>query len=93
MKLWTAWYIVLGLFLLLLFHLIRSRLRQLHPNLYATLGSPTFQHSNLGATYWRFQKFVWSWYKPDVDDVLLRSLCLLASLVELVVVILFFRTI
>jgi hypothetical protein len=39
-------------------HLIRARLKAKHPQIYAKLGSPAFNDSNLRSTYWKFSGFV-----------------------------------
>ena len=86
----TYYYIILGVWLLLLLELIRTRLRRLHPDLFAKLGNPTFEDSNLGKTYWDFQKFVWWGYRSVAHDTVLYGLCVVACLSELAVLILFF---
>jgi hypothetical protein len=79
-----------GFFTLLVLQLIRARLKKCHPGLFSSLGSPTFQDSNVGKTYWALQKFIWWGYRSEVSDSILRGLCMLASLSELAVVIFFF---
>jgi hypothetical protein len=83
------WFACLGFFLLLILQLIRVRLKKYYPDLFARLGGPSFQDSNLGKTYWAFQRFVWWGYRSEVDDRLLRGLCVLASLSGLAVIIFF----
>jgi hypothetical protein len=78
-----------GFLTLLLLHLIRIRLRKYHPDVFCRLGSPLFQDSNLGKTYWAFQRFVWWGHRSEVDDTVMRGLCVLASLSGLSVIIFF----
>jgi len=82
-------FVFLGFFSLLLSQLIRSRLRKYHPDLFSRLGGPAFQDSNLGKTYWKFQRFVLWGYISEVNDIVLRTLCVLASLSNLGVIVFF----
>lgn len=86
-------YAFIGGFLLLTLHFIRARLEKGHPELFSELGSPRFQDSNMGATYWRFQKFVWWGHFSVQNDIIIHGLCILACLIEAVVVVLFFLVI
>jgi hypothetical protein len=74
---------------LFVFHLIRVRLKRHHPELFAKLGNPTSQDSNLENRYWRFQRFVLWGYQSEVTDTALISLCVLATVFEVAGVILF----
>jgi hypothetical protein len=78
---------------LLIWQLIRIRLKRVDPELFIRLGSPRFQDSNLGKNYWKFQRFVWWGYGSDVRDVTLRSLCVFACLAQLGATVLFFMLI
>ena len=51
-------FVSFGILSLLTSMLIRFRLKKCHSDLFARMGSPAFQDSNLGKTYWKFQKFV-----------------------------------
>ena len=75
--------------MLLMLHLIRVRLRAKDPELYAKLGNPAFNDSNLGPTYWRFQGFIWRRHFSDTHDDVLHTLCLLATLSQLAIIVLF----
>jgi hypothetical protein len=83
-------FVCLGGVTFFVLHLIRDRLRKCYPSLYLKLGSPAFQDSNLGKTYWNFQRFVWWGYRSEVPDALLRGLCILACACQLGVLVLFF---
>lgn len=48
---YTACYVGAGAFVLFLAHLIRTRLKAKHPQIYVKLGSPGFNDSNLGPTF------------------------------------------
>jgi len=86
-------FVGLGGITLLVLHLIRVRLRTHYPSLYSKLGSPTFQDSNLGKTYWNFQIFVWWGYRSEVRDASLWGLCILASACQLGVLALAFLSV
>ncbi len=83
-------YAFVGVFLLITLGLIRVRLKKSHPDMFTELGSPDFGESNLRKAYWTFQKFVWWGHKSRATDTVLRSLCIVACLSEVAVVVLFF---
>ena len=85
-----VWFACLGVVLLLILQLIRFRLKKCYPDLFSKLGSPTFQDSNLGKTYWNLQQFIWWGHTSEVSDVLLHALCVFAVLIEVTVLILLF---
>lgn len=92
-KLGLICFVVLGLFLLLILQLIRVRLRKRYPELFVRLSSPAFQDSNLTKTYWTFHRFVLWGYLSEVNDTILRCLCILASVSQLAGIALFFYVI
>jgi hypothetical protein len=69
--------------ILLLLHLVRSRLATNHANLFGKLGSPGFNDSNLGRPYWALQRFIWWGHLSEVRDTKLHILCILACMSEL----------
>jgi hypothetical protein len=81
------WFTILLAFLtgliLMLLHLVRSWLKQHHAELFARLGNPAFNDSNLQGTYWTFQKFIWWGHFSEVSDKALHALCILACMSEL----------
>jgi hypothetical protein len=85
-----AWFMSLGLVSLLLASLIRMRLRSYHPELFAKLGRPTGQDSNLEKTSWVFQRFVFWGHLSETNDVVLRSLCVVTALINVVGVFFYF---
>jgi hypothetical protein len=87
---YLASYVCLGGAALLFLYFIRARLKKMHPELFASLGSPTFQDSNISHDAWRFQKFVWWGYLSAANDNRLQWLCAFASISQCGVLILFF---
>jgi hypothetical protein len=83
-------FVCFGFLSLLLSQLIRSRLKKYHADLFARLGNPAFQDSNLGITYWKFQRFVLWGFMSEANDSVLRFMCVLASLSNLGVIVFFF---
>lgn len=83
-------FMILSVFLFLIMQVIRGRLQKRYPTIFIRLGSPTMQDSNLGRTYWTIQKFVWWQHMFVANDWILRSLCMLACISQLVGVVLFF---
>jgi hypothetical protein len=86
---YIASYVGVGAFVLSMSHLIRSRLKAKHPQIYVKLGSPGFNDSNLGPTYWKFSGFVWWGHFTDVRDSAMHALCLVTVLGEIGVLVLF----
>jgi hypothetical protein len=81
-------FIAVSIALLFVFHLIRVRLTLRHPALFARLGEPRFNDSNLEAKYWDFQAFVF-WGYFSVKDRALVALCVTATIAAVVNIILF----
>ena len=79
----------MGFLAVFLSQLIRLRLKKYHPDVFVRLGSPAFHDSNLGKTYWKFQRFVLWGHMTERNDFVLRSLCVLASLCDLGVIVFF----
>ena len=86
---YTACYVGTGAFVLFMAHLIRTRLKAKHPQIYVKLGSPGFNDSNLGPTFWKFAGFIWWGHFTDVRDTVMHALCLVTVLGEVVVLALF----
>jgi len=86
-------FVSLGFFSLLIAQLIRARLKTHHQELYAKLGHPSSQDSNLEPKHWTFQKFVLWGHIAEVTDPILHGLCVLASITALGVLVLFFLSI
>jgi hypothetical protein len=89
-KVFLASYACLGASALIFLHFIRIRLKKYHPDLFARLGRPASQDSNIGHYAWMFQKFVWWGYVFEVNDSVTRWLCVFASVSQFGVLILFF---
>jgi hypothetical protein len=84
------WFSGLGVVLLLTLQAIRQRLKSNFPKLFLQLGKPSLQDSNLGKPYWDLQRFVWWRHVSEVRDPLLHCLCVVAVVIEVVVVVWFF---
>jgi len=82
-QLFFMYFVGVGIVALLVSHLIRARLERRHPVLFARLGNPKFQDSNLEAKYWAFQKFVF-WGYFSVKDSVLATLCVIATIAGVV---------
>ncbi len=82
-QLFFRYFVGVGIISLFILHLIRARLERRHPVLFARLGNPKFQDSNLEAKYWAFQKFVlWGYF--SVKDSVLATLCVIATIAGVV---------
>jgi hypothetical protein len=88
-----VYFMCVGGFALIIVEFIKIRLKTHYLDLFGELGRPRFQDSNLGATYWRFRKFIWWGHFSIQNDILIHSLCILACLSEVVGVVLFFLVI
>jgi hypothetical protein len=69
--------------ILFLLHLIRNRLAKNHATLFASLGNPAFNNSNLKMPYWALQRSIWWGHLSEVKDTKLHVLCVLACMSEL----------
>lgn len=83
-------FVSLGFFSLVVAQLIRARLKDRYPELFAKFGHPSSRDSNLEAKYWVFQKFVLWGHISEVDDKVLHGLCVLSTVVSLAGLVFFF---
>jgi hypothetical protein len=79
----------LAVFVLILLHLVRVRLRQCHSELFSRLGNPAFNDSYLRSTYWKLQRFIW-WDHFFLKDGVVHFLCVLTCVGELLFAVIWF---
>jgi hypothetical protein len=68
---------------LLLRHLILNRLTKDHAGLFAEMGTPKVDDSNLRRSYWALERFIWWGHLAEVKDTQIHVLCILTCMSEL----------